>query len=197
MQKINFEKERMLLDRDITFFHFNRAKRRIIKCLEVAKKTNNDFYLFYFLAQKYILDEKYFLAIKYLDKALFINENDEFIYNDKALCFADLGKYKEALECFDRGIKKARDSSLLYHNKGWLFNLLGRHKEAILCFKKALELDKQRLESLYSMADSYEKINDIENAYKYFKKTLVKLKGKCSFMYNKTKRRLKKLKSLI
>ncbi|MCM8831202.1 MAG: tetratricopeptide repeat protein [Candidatus Omnitrophica bacterium] len=197
MSKINLEKERGLLDRDITFFHFNRAKKRIAKCIKIAKKINNNFYFFYFLAQKYILEKKYLMAIKYLDKALFLNENDFCVYNDKALCFADLGKYKEALEWFNRGIKKNRDCSLLYHNKGWLFNLLGKHKEAILCFRKALELDEERVESLYSMADSYEKINDIEKAYRYFEEALYKLKGKCSFMYKETKRRLKKLKNLI
>ncbi|MCM8820247.1 MAG: hypothetical protein NC925_05575, partial [Candidatus Omnitrophica bacterium] len=53
MSKINLEKERGLLDRDITFFHFNRAKKRIAKCIKIAKKINNNFYFFYFLKKFY------------------------------------------------------------------------------------------------------------------------------------------------
>jgi tetratricopeptide (TPR) repeat protein len=194
MPKIDLEKERKILDRQITFFHFKRAKRKIEKCIKWAKKIKDNFFLNYFLAQRYILKEDFSKAIVYFNCALKIKPNDGCTYNDKALCLAELGNYQEALECFNEGIRKDKDCASLYHNKGWLLNFLGRYKEAILCFKKSLELEKKRVESLYSLADTYLHLHDKEKAKKYFKKTLKLIKGKSSFIFKETLKRLKDLR---
>ena len=144
MQKIDLEQERKTLDREITFFHFKRAKKRAFRCLNVAKKQGNNFFFFYFLAQRYILREDFISAIKYLDLCLKIRKADGCSYNDKALCLAEMGKYNQALACFDEGIKRDRDCVTLYHNKGWLLNSLGKLREASLYFHKSLEREPQR-----------------------------------------------------
>ncbi|MEM7816903.1 MAG: tetratricopeptide repeat protein [Candidatus Aenigmatarchaeota archaeon] len=193
MPEIDLDRERKLLDREITFFHFKKAKKKVIKCLKIAKKIRSDFFFFYFLAQKYILEEKFYWAIYYLDRAIKLRESDGCSYNDKAICLADLGKYNEALNCFNQGIKRDPNCVSLYHNKGWLLNLLGRHKEAILCFKKALELEDNRAETLYSLADTYLNLNQKERARKYFLKTIKAVYGKSKFVYRETLKRLKEI----
>lgn len=193
MPKIDLEKERKALDRLITFFHFKSARRKIEKCLEFSRKQNVDFFFYYFLAQKCILRHDFNKAIKYLDNALKIRKNDGCTYNDKAICFAELKKYKAALECFDEGIRKDRDCASLYHNKGWLLNVLGKYREAVIFFKKALELEPNRAEALYSLADTYLHLNDKRNAKVYFKKALVQVRGKCSFIHKEILRQLRSL----
>lgn len=190
MLELDFEKERRLLEREITFFHFKRAKKRIARCIKQARNLNEVFYFYYFLAQEYILKEDFQEALKDIEKALRIRPDDALSYNDKALCLAELGKHKEAIAVFDEGIKKNRDSSLLYHNKGWLLHLLGKYKEALLYFKKALELDKSRVESLFSLADTYVQLGEDAEAKKYFRLTRIWIKGKSAYISKETLKRL-------
>lgn len=193
---IDLEKQRKLLDREITFFHFGRAKKKIAMCLKEADKTNNTFFRYYFLAQFAILKENFRTAIRYLDYAIEIRNNDGCAYNDKALCLADLGEYTKSLVCFDEGIKKDKGCVSLYHNKGWLLNSLGRYRESLLCFKKALELDEDRPEALFSLADTCHHLGDIDSAGRYFKKSLSLIKGRCAFMRRETLKRLRTLRKL-
>jgi tetratricopeptide (TPR) repeat protein len=193
VSKIDFEKERKALDREITFFHFKRARKKISKCLKETKKKKDEFFLNYFLAQDKILKEKFLEAIGYLNKALKVRKNDGCAYNDKALCLADLGKFKEALDCFNQGLRRDPNCVSLYHNKGWLLNLLERYKEAVLCFKKALELDESRVEAIFSLADTYYHLGQRKLAKRYFRRALGEIKGKSSYMYRATLKRLNKI----
>ena len=194
MQKVDLEKERKELDRLITFFHFKRARRKIEKCLALAQGEGDDFFFYYFLAQKCILRQDFNKAIGYLDKALKIRKNDGCAYNDKAICMAELGKYEQALECFNEGIGKDRDCASLYHNKGWLLNMLGRYRQAVIFFKKALGIEPQRPEALYSLADTFFHLGDTKGAKIYFQKTLMLVRGKCSFVHRQAVRRLRQIK---
>lgn len=195
MPKVDLEKQRKKLDREITFFHFKKAQRLITKCIKISEKYNDNFFFYYFTAQAYILKDKFDKAMIFLDKALEVKGNDGCTYNDKGLCLAELGRYNEALNCFNNGLEKDKTCVPLYHNKGWLLNLLGRHKDAILCFHKSLELDKARPESLFSMADSYRNMGRIDESIKYFRRTLKIIKGKSKYIYKETKRRLKELET--
>lgn len=190
MKNIDLQRERELLDREITFFHFKRAKRKIIKCLKIARNQNEPFFFNYFRAQHYILEDNFTRAVHFLDICLTLVVDDGCCYNDKALCFAQLGKYKQALQAFEQGIKVEPECTSLYQNKGWLLHLLGRYKEAMLFFHKAWELDSCRVEALFSIADTYSKLGDSIKAKKYYQKVLRFLKSKCSYMYKETQKRI-------
>jgi len=191
--QIDFEYERAILDREITFFHFARAKKRITKCITLAKKANDRFFLYYFLAQNEIVHGHFRLAIYYIDKAIGLKNSDGCLYNDRAICLAELGKYKLALEWFDRGIARDHDCASLYHNKGWLLNVLGRHQRAIVCFHKALELQSQRPESWYSLADSLLELGYVKPAIKAFRKALQQVRGRSALARNAIEIRLKSI----
>ncbi len=193
MPKIDFERERIALDREITFFHFGRAQRKVRKCIRLAQKNQDFFFLNYFLAQDEILGENYLEAVTYLKKALILRKSDGCTYNDMALCFAELGQTSKALDLFNLGLAKDPDCASLYHNKGWLLNELELHREAILCFRKALELAPRRPESYYSLADSYLASGDPKQARTYFSKALSEVVQKCSYISRDIKMRLKSL----
>ncbi|MCD6583801.1 MAG: tetratricopeptide repeat protein [Candidatus Omnitrophica bacterium] len=196
MYQINLEKEREKLDREITFFHLKRAKRIALRALKEARRRKEWFFIYYFTAQKYILNERFKEAKRYLEKALRLRPKDALSYNDKAICLAELGDYEDALSCFNEGIKKNKDCPTLFHNKGWFLNFLNRHKEALVCFHKALEFDPFRPESLYSLADSYFSLGKFKEAKKYFQKAAQAVRGKSSFVYREAKRRFKEILSL-
>ncbi|MBU2103175.1 MAG: tetratricopeptide repeat protein [Candidatus Omnitrophica bacterium] len=59
-----------------------------------------------------MLDEHFRRAIDYLTRAL-ASRHDGCVYNDKALCLAELGKYQEALACFNEGIRQRKDHPAL------------------------------------------------------------------------------------
>lgn len=189
--RIDFEKERDRLDRQITFFHFEKAKGKINKCLKVAKIKNDYFYLFYFTAQKFIIEENFEKALKYFELCLKHRPDDGYSYNEKAICLAELKRYDEALNCFDEGIRRAKYKVSLYHNKGWLLNLLGKFKQSIIYFEKALEFESGRVESNFSLGDSYSHLGDKVKARKYFQRALSQIKGKSFFIYREIKKRLR------
>ncbi|MCK9615065.1 MAG: tetratricopeptide repeat protein [Candidatus Omnitrophica bacterium] len=190
MQKIDLEKERRILDREITFFHFEKAKRRITKGIKESAAANDIFFLSYFTAQNFIIRRDYEKAIKYLNLCIKLRPNDGCSYNDKAICFAELGEYEQAMVIFDRGIRISRDCASLYHNKGWLLNKLGKFKQSIIFFKKALELESNRVEAIFSLGDSYLKMGDTQKAKKYFISALSEIKGKSAYIYKEIKNRL-------
>ncbi len=188
----DFEKERDLLDRQITYFHFEQAKKKAAKCIKAARKANDYFYLFYFTAQKFIIQEEFEKALRYLNLCLKLNPGDGYSYNDKAVCLAELGKYSRALAAFDEGIRKSQNRASLYHNKGWLLNTLGKYRQSIIYFEKALELENGRVEANFSLGDSHWHLGDKVRAKKYFLRALDQIKGKSSYIYREIKKRLEK-----
>ncbi|MCM8825980.1 MAG: tetratricopeptide repeat protein [Candidatus Omnitrophica bacterium] len=194
MQSIDWEEERRRLDREITYFHFKKANRLLIKLIRLAKKHNELFFINYFTGQKYMLNEDFNKAIEFFNRALRVRPNDGCTYNDKAICLAELGYLEEAIACFDEGLRRDRNSLVLYHNKGWLLNLLGNYKDAIMCFKKVLEIEPNRPESLYSLADTYFNIGDYRLASVYFKRAFQEIRGKSSYIYKEILRRLEEIK---
>lgn len=193
MQKIDLEEERQILDREITFFHFEKAKRKIAKCIKTSSAANDIFFLSYFTAQKFIIRRDYEKAIRYLNLCIKLRLNDGCSYNDKAICLAELGKYEQSMVVFDRGIVLSRDCASLYHNKGWLLNKLGKFRQSLIFFKKALELENSRIEATFSLGDSYLKMGDTQKAKKYFILALSEIKGKSSYIYKEIKKRLDSL----
>jgi tetratricopeptide (TPR) repeat protein len=194
LQKISLEAERRALDREITFFHFAKARKKIARCIEASSALNDIFFLAYFTAQKFIIRENFERAIKYLNICLKLRPADGCSYNDKALCLAELKKYDEAMAIFNKGIALSRDCASLYHNKGWLLNELGEFKKSIIYFKKALELDSKRVEAIFSLGDSYSKIGDTKMAEKYFRLALYEIKGKSSYAGKEIRKCLTRLK---
>lgn len=191
MYDLNLEQERIRLDREITFFHLKKAQHIINRSLRQARRNRDVFFIDYFTAQNYIIREQFSHALRFLRRALTVRPDDGCTYNDIALCYAELGEFDEAREVFNEGLKHDRNCTSLYHNKGWLHNLLGEHKQACLCFRKALELEKDRPESFYSLADSCYSLGDYNAARKYFNHAASLIKGKSAYMAREVQRRLR------
>lgn len=76
-------------------------------------------------------------AIECYDKALQIEPNLAFIWNNKGIALHNLKKYGDAIKCYDRAIEIDPSYTYAWLSKGRVLDVLGRHKEARRCFKRA------------------------------------------------------------
>jgi len=161
---------RHLLDDAITYENLSAAKKFIEEGLRIAQEKQWAAEIFYFKAQREIIEGNDRDAIVYLDLAIKHNPYDGAAYNDRALCMIALGMAQEAISYFDQGIEREPDYANIYHNKGWLLNKWGQHREAILFFKKALELEPDRAVTYENLADAYVNLGSTQEAIKAFQK---------------------------
>ena len=53
---------------------------------------------------KFYIDGEFDQALKYFDKALRTNPNDELVWNNKGVILDAMGKHQEALKCYDHSL---------------------------------------------------------------------------------------------
>ena len=164
MNHPSFTKFRRVIDEAMTFNDLVSAERFIHEGLRLAEEKECLGELMYFKAQHAIIDENFAGAVIYLDKAIAYNPEDGAAYNDKALCFSELGHIEGVGELFDKGIEVEPDYATIHHNKGWFLNKLGQHEAALACFQKALEIEPDRAVTYENMANTYENMGRKDDA---------------------------------
>lgn len=173
MNKIDFCKLRRDLDDAITYADFDLAWQIAKQGLDCAHDQELMGEMMYFKAQQEIISEKYEDAINFLNLAIKYNPLDGAAYNDRALCFIELGKGEnQILADFDKGIEVEPDYATIYHNKGWYLNKLGRHKEAITYFEETLNIEPERAVTYENLADAYLNLGLKHEAVDSLKKAL-------------------------
>lgn len=121
-----------------------KAEDRMQELVEVLEEqahvdpsAENWFELAYYLAEVGRDEE----AIKSYDKALKIDPQYAYAWNNKGHSLSNLGSYDASIECFDKALEIDPQLAFPWNNKGnSLFNL-GHYDAAIECSDKALEID--------------------------------------------------------
>jgi tetratricopeptide (TPR) repeat protein len=88
------------------------------------------------------------------------------------LSYINAELYEKALDSFDFALAiEPEHNSSLFHS-GYAFSLLGKHKEAIDIYHSLLDKDGDDADSMihYYIGECYEKLDDFQNARKYYKK---------------------------
>ena len=80
-------------------------------------------------------------AIKLCNKALELNPNNFFAYNNRGLAYSSLKQYERAIQDYDKAIQLNPNDDYAHNNRGWAYYCLKQHKKAIKDFEKALELN--------------------------------------------------------
>jgi len=191
-----FTKFRRLIDEAITFNDLVAAKKLIRQGFSLAEQKECLGEMMYFRAQDLIIDEKFAEAIVYLDKAILSNPQDGAAYNDKALCFSELGRIEGIRELFDKGIEVEPDYATIHHNKGWFLNKLGQHEQALVCFQKALEIEPRRAVTYENMANTYENMGFKDEALRCYKDALRLTKYSFSAIKDQIKAQIKRLENI-
>lgn len=79
------------------------------------------------------------------------------------------GQYEAAIEAFEAQIEKEKQLDEAYRGIAIANYELGNYEEVIINFEKALENEAKETTAMYHlMASSYMKLNDTENALKYY-----------------------------
>jgi tetratricopeptide (TPR) repeat protein len=79
-------------------------------------------------------------AIKYLNKAIELQQNNAETYNNRGTAYYNLGQYKMAIEDFNRAINLKQDNAEACNNRGAAYKKLDQYQLAIESFNKAISL---------------------------------------------------------
>jgi superkiller protein 3 len=117
------------------FSKFKRKEKRI-----VHKQMNEKLAMYRDLKKLKKLG-RYEEALQAIDKALELNPDNSYAWNNKGIALRNLGRHEEALQAYDKALELNPDYSNAWYNKGIALYNLGRHEEAQRASKKASELN--------------------------------------------------------
>jgi tetratricopeptide (TPR) repeat protein len=113
---------------------------------------------------------RYEEAIKCHDKAIEIDPEYAYAWNNKGNSLHYMGRYEEAIKCYDKALEIIPKNADVWSNKGNSLHRMDRHEEAIKCHDRAqeerekiyIEKKKKIRESKISDEEKEEKILEIE-----------------------------------
>ena len=103
----------------------------------------------------------YDAAIYLFNKAVDLNPDNEYLYNDLGLCYVALGDMDLAIPEFSKAIELNSDCVEAYYNRGLAYfgqgsyYDLGPFKDAISDFTKAIELEPDNVDAYYNRGLTY------------------------------------------
>lgn len=105
------------------------------------------------------------------DVLLNINQKDTITLNLKIEISIHKKNYQKSLDLIEKSLKIDPNEYNTWHKKGYVLIILNRYEEAIDALNKALEIDNNSF-SLEYMGICLEKLGKIDEAKKYYNKTL-------------------------
>ena len=164
------------------------AEKYLIYGLQVAERKNEDFSLFRIyssLANLYLLKKDIVKSKTYLSKAE-INSNsvvqNSRALNDFGVYYEITGEYDKALTFAEKSLQIRTENNMLDAAStceiliGKIKLKQGHKKEALQILSKALKTSikyksvNKMMDTYYLLAEVYEQLEDIKNAYEHFKK---------------------------
>ena len=106
----------------------------------------------------------YDAAIYLFNKALDLNQDNEYLYNDLGLCYVALADMNLAIPEFSKAIELNSDCVEAYYNRGLAYFEKGSYydrapfKDAISDFTKAIELKPDNVDAYYNRGLAYNQL---------------------------------------
>ena len=99
----------------------------------------------------------YDAAIYLFNKAIKLNPNNEYLYNDLGLCYTALEEMDMAIPAFSKAIELNSDCVEAYYNRGLAYFEQGRNAapDAISDFTKTIELEPDNVDAYYNRGLTY------------------------------------------
>ncbi len=95
----------------------------------------------------YVQTEQYEIAIKYLQKANYLNPQCKYVIYDMAYCFGKLGKYSRSIKYYEKYLYDQPFSANVWYNLGITCNSAKRYKKAVEAFDFALALNPKFIDA--------------------------------------------------
>ena len=152
---------------------FNQEIEKIKVEAEKRQKSNAATAWDYFAqANQYQDLNDYDNAIKSYNKAIKLQTDVPYFYNNRGGVYDKLKKYEEALSDYNKAIKLNPDYEIVYYNRGNIYVKLGRYEEALSDYNKVIELNPNNESAYYNSGIIYNKLKKYEEAMSNLNKTI-------------------------
>jgi len=113
------------------------------------------------------------IALKYLERALLLNNGIPFVYFNKAIALHRLGRLRDALSQYDKAISIKQDYSEAYCNRGVVLNELQEFQPALDSLSKAIALNHSNSEAYYNRGLSLQNLKKTDAALLSYKNAIL------------------------
>ena len=124
------------------------------------------------LANAYLAQEKFYKAIDHFNECMRIDGDDATAYCYIGECYEQLNELELSKHNYKRSLELAPMLSEAWLGLGIIEDLEDRTREGIVLIEKALEFDPTNPGIMHVLAGAYEKIEEIDMAISYYKKSL-------------------------
>ena len=154
---------------------FNLIKKRNFfeakkKCSEISNKNNNNSEFFNLFAIILFQLKEYNESIGKWKKALEINPQYYFAYNNLGSALLNLKKYNEALVNFNKAIELKPDFLDAYNNKGNVLIKLNKIPEALLSYDQAIKIKPDNIYAYIFKGHAFSEMDRLQEALENYKK---------------------------
>jgi tetratricopeptide (TPR) repeat protein len=104
------------------------------------------------------------LALKYYSKAIELNPEYVFAYNNRGLAYSHLKEYDKAISDYNRAIELNPEHAKAYYNRGVAYSDLKEYGKAISDYNKAIELNPEHAPSYENLTELYIIYGDCQKA---------------------------------
>ncbi len=142
--------------------------------IENAEKPTSETFLLFSMISKEFLELNKIIQI--LEESLKLYPNNAAIMNSLAYTIADneiASKYEMAEEMLIKATQIKPEDAMIWDSYAWLLYRTNRFEEALSTMKIPLEKNLQHSEITFHLGKIYLKLNNMEEAEKYFRKTIL------------------------
>ena len=141
--------------------------------MQGLQSNPNNASLLSILAQTYIKENSFVLAISPLEKLLELGQGNEFVHSKLGFCYYQQNYFEEAIEQYKLALGYEDRNSDTHYNLGKLYAKLGDLKRSETHLLMALLIKKQPVDSEFlSLALTYKLQEDYQKALQYFNSAL-------------------------
>jgi tetratricopeptide (TPR) repeat protein len=111
-------------------------------------------------------------ALDCYDKALEIDPQYAFAWNNKGNALNNLGRNEAALDCYNKALEIDPQVAFAWNGKGNVLDNLGRNEAALDCYNKALEIDPQYAVAWNGKGHALARLGRDEDAWECYERGL-------------------------
>ena len=166
------EDNQKILNKALQLHQQGKVSEAISMYLKVLPEQEKNSQLLFLLGTAYIQINNFDLAVKYLKKTIFFDQNNLGGYNNLAGALHNLKRYEEAIDIYNKIIKIKPKHSDAYNNLGNCFLNLKKYEDAIENYKKSLKLNSKSYVAYNNLGNVFKELNDYNEAINNYKKSI-------------------------
>tara|TARA_R110002111_G_scaffold234518_1_gene295610 strand:+ start:179 stop:1291 length:1113 start_codon:yes stop_codon:yes gene_type:complete len=124
------------------------------------------------LGKYYVLQRERDSVLKYVDKGLHFYENDVSLINLKALANYNDNLLWLALPLFERLVELGEYKEYIFEKMGYAYFAMAKYEKAKEAYKNLLTFDGENPVALYGIGSAYAKLQELDSAKIYIKKSI-------------------------